>query len=517
MKNALILSFVISMFCLCARSAIDLTTPTGGTITYADSLDGYLGPKAFDDGFPLTTGGRWLPRYSALPNAYVTYAFNDASNRVVSAYKVWNLVTYNWTGRAPKDFTLQGSSNGVDWVVMDTRTGETGWGDGEARLYIFTNTVPYSHFKFNISANNGATDYTGVSELELFESAAEDAPPDQAIVPSPVNGDPNADLLEVLSWTPDGTAESHAVYFGTDTDFTVDELITNTTSTVCLTEYLDFETTYYWRVDSSNQFGVTTGTVWSFTTTTTDPEFVAYDGFEEYTQGLLNGQGAAGDGWTIPWAAFTTGVEVAEVSLSYKAGDVQVDGGTQAVEFVGIERTDAIRRIFTTLQGSNVYFSALVQRKAPIVGDQLLTVGLKDQSAGGSVDNGLGFDFGYPGGKINAEIHASGEARIRVSTGVSVVSNQTYFIVSRLSRGGENSEFEIVDVLVDPTSATEPETGWTRAELAAAASPVIDKLNVRTYFVADGEVEYLDEIRIGTTYESVVPRRIENGTLILID
>ena len=31
---------------------------------------------------------------------------------------------------------------------------------------------------------------------------------------------------------------------------------------------LDFDTTYYWRVDEKNLTGTTTGTVWSFTTGT---------------------------------------------------------------------------------------------------------------------------------------------------------------------------------------------------------------------------------------------------------
>ena len=120
-----------------------------------------------------------------------------------------------------------------------------------------------------------------------------------------------------------------------------------------------------------------------------------------YTTGLLNGQGAVGDGWNSSWTAHTSGVEVVQVSLFYDGGEVQVDGGAHAVK-CSVESTEALHRLFTVLVGDVVYFSALVNRKSPILGSQLLSVGLKDGTLGSGEENTSGFNFGYPGGYINA-------------------------------------------------------------------------------------------------------------------
>lgn len=516
MRSLFYASVCVLLFTFVSVASVDLTTPTGGTITYSSSHSSFPGTKAFDDESPMTSAGRWLTYATTMPNAYVTYAFNGGATHVVSAYKVWNFVQYSVETRAPRDFNLQGSSNGVDWVVLDTRSGETGWGAGEGRSYIFTNSVPYSHFKFTIVADNGATDYTGVSELELFESIQEDQPPAQATATYPTDGATGVSISKSLEWGGDILADAHNLYFGTNAVLSEADFVTNTTDTLCDVGLREFGATYFWRVDSSNQFGVTTGEVWSFTSRLPDPEFAAYDGFEDYTPGLLNGQGSAGGGWTIPWVAYTTAVEVVAESLSYKSGDVEVNGGTQAVQIVGIDRQDAMRRIFTGLEGPVVYFSALVQRRTPISGDHMLSVALKDQTLGSASDHTAGFDFGYPDGEINAELHSTIQTRSRVSSGVSVVSNQTFFIVTRLSRYGDDQHYESSEILVNPSTSTEPETGWTQATLESVKSSILDKINVRTYFLSGNDTELLDEIRIGTTYESVVPKRMLTGSLIMI-
>jgi len=39
---------------------------------------------------------------------------------------------------------------------------------------------------------------------------------------------------------------------------------------------LDYDTTYYWRVDATNEYGTTTGDEWSFTTLAFDPPHTTY-------------------------------------------------------------------------------------------------------------------------------------------------------------------------------------------------------------------------------------------------
>ncbi len=142
----------------------DLTSPDG-LITGCSSLAPYLPAKAFDDGGAVDTS-RWLAHIAALPNAFVQYQFGDR-RCFLSAYKVVGLCGSDAQKRSARSWTLSGSRNGIDWVLIDTQSNQTGWGSGQARTFAVNPDDGYEFFRFNISANNGATDYAGVLELEL--------------------------------------------------------------------------------------------------------------------------------------------------------------------------------------------------------------------------------------------------------------------------------------------------------------------------------------------------------------
>ena len=157
------------------QGLVDLTSPTGGTITNSASLSPYLGTKAFDDGSLTDSNSRWLANKSTLPNAWVQFQFNEGA-KVVNAYRVYGLTGYDYATRDPKDFKLEGSNDGTNWTLLDSQSNQTSWGDHEARYFEFTNWTPYSYYKFTITANNGASDYTGVQELEFY-TVQSDFPP----------------------------------------------------------------------------------------------------------------------------------------------------------------------------------------------------------------------------------------------------------------------------------------------------------------------------------------------------
>jgi pectin methylesterase-like acyl-CoA thioesterase len=66
-----------------------------------------------------------------------------------------------------------------------------------------------------------------------------------------------------LTWAAGAEATSHMVYFGTSNS---PDSVGEQTGTSFATGSMLPNTTYYWRVDENNPAGVTTGTVWSFTT-----------------------------------------------------------------------------------------------------------------------------------------------------------------------------------------------------------------------------------------------------------
>jgi hypothetical protein len=109
--------------------------------------------------------------------------------------------------------------------------------------------------------------------------------------PVPFDGAEDAPVDVVLSWRKGGLSETHDVYFGTDEakvtdanrDVNLGVLVSQDHSTTTYTppEFLDLNTTYYWRVDEVNaapDYTIFKGEVWSFTTL---PYFVV-DNFNSY-------------------------------------------------------------------------------------------------------------------------------------------------------------------------------------------------------------------------------------------
>jgi len=59
---------------------------------------------------------------------------------------------------APKDWTFQGSNDGVNWDILDTVTGETDWNSTIVRIFEIDNKTAYKSYRIVITANNGSTD-----------------------------------------------------------------------------------------------------------------------------------------------------------------------------------------------------------------------------------------------------------------------------------------------------------------------------------------------------------------------
>lgn len=69
--------------------------------------------------------------------------------------------------RAPRTWTMQGSTDGASWVTLHTQAGVTSWGDGERKYFTFVNDTAYTYYRLNIEGNNSAeTEQTGTSISE---------------------------------------------------------------------------------------------------------------------------------------------------------------------------------------------------------------------------------------------------------------------------------------------------------------------------------------------------------------
>jgi hypothetical protein len=103
----------------------------------------------------VTSG--WVEVDFGSPHTFVEYvvqARNDIS-QPASAPLAWALEYWN----------------GSAWAVADTRTAQTGWTQGQKRVFTISAPPSSAKWRLNISANNGFASYVDLGELELREAA----------------------------------------------------------------------------------------------------------------------------------------------------------------------------------------------------------------------------------------------------------------------------------------------------------------------------------------------------------
>lgn len=134
-------------------------------IANAISIDGsnYLPYLAFDND-PNTY-------WQTTPNTYPVWLSYQSFMPFIS--KGYSLTAGPWgigaNGFAmlPKNWTFEGSNNGINWIILDTQTNQSSWTTSQKRIYSFNNTQAYSFYRLNISANNGKSKII-VTNLEIL-------------------------------------------------------------------------------------------------------------------------------------------------------------------------------------------------------------------------------------------------------------------------------------------------------------------------------------------------------------
>ena len=137
----------------------------------------------------------------------VDYQFQ--TDTVVNAYRIWNQgkTGYSQAERAPSAFYLEGTSDGLTWTTLDSRSGQTGWDIGEPRVFEFRNKTAYPYYRMTFTAGNGDKDgWVMIQELEYFcrpvsdDSLTVTGSPEEYGSPTPGYGERSAEK--------DGTVEA---------------------------------------------------------------------------------------------------------------------------------------------------------------------------------------------------------------------------------------------------------------------------------------------------------------------
>lgn len=249
--------------------------------------------------------------------------------------------------------------------------------------------------------------------------------------------------------------------------------------------------------------GCTLAAFFSFTAAT-DAAVIAYDSFDSYSTGTLNGDNG-GTSWSNAFAVTGGTVNVISGGLSYSSGSININGGTQSVSIQGASNNNAlITRQFTSQSGSgDIWFSFLFRANTGAGGDDFLQF----WAGANSNVNGSGALL-YSSAIFNDRI-TSGTGVITTGTStIPATAATTHLLVGRFSTAGAPSatNYDRIELWVNPTSTSAfSGAADVTAERDSAISTGISWFGVRTAFLDASDDYRFDELRFGTTALSVIP------------
>jgi predicted alpha-1,2-mannosidase len=136
----------------------------------------------------------WVQYKLAAPTVVVSYALGSANDA---------------PGRDPKNWQLQGSSDGASWTTLDTRSNQSFASRFQTRQYSVDNGTAYLYYRLNITANAGDSG-TQLAELLLSTAPIPPSKMTTAVGAGPSDG---YNIRPNVGWT--GVAALH--YAGTQT------------------------------------------------------------------------------------------------------------------------------------------------------------------------------------------------------------------------------------------------------------------------------------------------------------
>ena len=153
---------------------------------------------------------------------------------------------------------------------------DSGWGS-------YTNKCCAYRVNCTDSTDNSATtpnaNYVTMGNItrlgvRSYMDAATDNLPEKPTNPTPSNEASDVNLNATgVTWEDGGNTDSYNIYYGTLSGFLelLEEGVTDTEYTLISSSWPDYDNAYYWRVDAVNEYGVTQGDEWYFTTLVFDP------------------------------------------------------------------------------------------------------------------------------------------------------------------------------------------------------------------------------------------------------
>ncbi|NRA46427.1 MAG: metallophosphoesterase [Oligoflexales bacterium] len=108
----------------------------------------------------------WTKWVDFSPRTWIQYQYPNARSVQISAYKITSANAN--PARDPRDWTLEGSDDGSNWVRLDTQSNVVFSGRFQTREFRVSSQSSYNQYRLNILRNNGASAIQ-LAEIEFVE------------------------------------------------------------------------------------------------------------------------------------------------------------------------------------------------------------------------------------------------------------------------------------------------------------------------------------------------------------
>jgi hypothetical protein len=139
------------------------TLPLVNVATGGTANDSANNPTNAGSAFDRNPATQWF--YSGV-GGWLQYDLGLGHAQIVPRYTVTS--SNDKVPRDPKDWQFQGSSDGSTWTTLDTQSSQTFTDRYQLKAYTVASPASYRYYRLNITANNGDSSFTDLSELGLW-------------------------------------------------------------------------------------------------------------------------------------------------------------------------------------------------------------------------------------------------------------------------------------------------------------------------------------------------------------
>jgi hypothetical protein len=264
------------------EQSLDGWLPISGTTSYSSDIGVTLDNYSLKQVIPSGSGYvLWIELTEVLGGADAFFANNTFSIDVTRLASEWSGALsgniHMYIAAEGDAFHDYGTANSSWSPENGNRTMTLSWDYSDSLELVDPNASLLKIIVWQESAN-----FTG--DVTYYFDNARLGTPLTATKPNPSNGQTDVKREPTLRWTAGKLAESHDVYFGTDQAAVMNatksspEYKDTVSSEKFSPGVLEFNTTYYWRIDEVDEENFFKGSVWSFTV----GNYISIDDFEDY-------------------------------------------------------------------------------------------------------------------------------------------------------------------------------------------------------------------------------------------